>query len=90
MFVSVNSCIHFMAPLQGPSSQWVDVMKNKRAIHEKVIQSVQQQRKDNPSEELEVQGYVDVLFHFCLEYSRNRMYQLWMLNLCLSKKNFIN
>lgn len=90
MFVSVNSCIHFMAPLQGPSSQWVDVMKNKRAIHEKVIQSVQQQRKDNPSEELEVQEYVDVLFHFLLEYSRNRMYQLWMLNLCLSKKNFIN
>lgn len=86
MFVSVNSCIHFMAPLQGPSSQWVDVMKNKRAIHEKVIQSVQQQRKDNPSEELEVQGYVDVLFHFRLEYSRNCMYQLWMLNLCLSKK----
>lgn len=30
--------------LQGPSSQWVDVMKNKRAVHEGVINLVHQQR----------------------------------------------
>ncbi|GLU16619.1 hypothetical protein SLE2022_330440 [Rubroshorea leprosula] len=30
--------------LQGPSSQWVDVMKKKRAIHEEIINLVHQQR----------------------------------------------
>ncbi|XAR62412.1 RNA helicase [Bertholletia excelsa] len=33
--------------LQGPSSQWVDVMKKKRAIHEDIINLVQQQRSNN-------------------------------------------
>lgn len=32
---------------QGPASQWVDVMKKKRAIHEKVINLVQQQRSSD-------------------------------------------
>eukprot|EP00262_Sarcandra_glabra_P006307 TRINITY_DN1846_c0_g2_i2.p1 TRINITY_DN1846_c0_g2~~TRINITY_DN1846_c0_g2_i2.p1 ORF type:complete len:209 (-),score=49.79 TRINITY_DN1846_c0_g2_i2:380-961(-) len=42
--------------LQGPSSQWVDVMKKKRAVHEEVINLVHQQRsydqtaKENESE----------------------------------------
>ncbi|XP_010537323.1 PREDICTED: putative DEAD-box ATP-dependent RNA helicase 29 [Tarenaya hassleriana] len=31
--------------VQGPSSQWVDVMKKKRAIHEKVINMRHQQRQ---------------------------------------------
>lgn len=34
-----------MAQLQGPG-QWVDVMKRKRAIHEEVINLVQQQRSN--------------------------------------------
>ncbi|GMH00892.1 hypothetical protein Nepgr_002731 [Nepenthes gracilis] len=33
--------------LQGPSSQWVDVMKKKRAVHEAVINLVHQQRTGN-------------------------------------------
>ncbi|PON34454.1 hypothetical protein TorRG33x02_353320, partial [Trema orientale] len=33
--------------LQGPSSEWVDVMKKKRAIHEQIINLVQQQRSNN-------------------------------------------
>ncbi|XP_059448306.1 putative DEAD-box ATP-dependent RNA helicase 29 [Corylus avellana] len=33
--------------LQGPSSQWVDVMKKKRAIHEEIINLVHQQRSNN-------------------------------------------
>ncbi|GJR02334.1 putative DEAD-box ATP-dependent RNA helicase 29 isoform X2 [Tanacetum coccineum] len=33
--------------LQGPSSQWVDVMKRKRAIHEKIIDKVNQQHSNN-------------------------------------------
>ncbi|KAJ0472279.1 putative RNA helicase [Helianthus annuus] len=33
--------------LQGPSSQWVDVMKMKRAIHEGVINKVNQQHSTN-------------------------------------------
>lgn len=33
--------------LHGPSSTWVDVMKQKRAIHEKIINLVQQQRSRN-------------------------------------------
>ncbi|XP_030465451.2 putative DEAD-box ATP-dependent RNA helicase 29 [Syzygium oleosum] len=40
--------------LQGPSSQWVDVMKKKRAIHDGIINSVQQQRDSKPSEEVEI------------------------------------
>lgn len=32
---------------QGPTSQWVDVMKKKRAIHEEVINKVHQQRSNN-------------------------------------------
>ncbi|KAL3528070.1 hypothetical protein ACH5RR_012726 [Cinchona calisaya] len=32
---------------QGPSSQWVDVMRKKRAIHEEVINKVHQQRSGN-------------------------------------------
>ncbi|KAK4387352.1 putative DEAD-box ATP-dependent RNA helicase 29 [Sesamum angolense] len=37
---------------QGPSSQWVDVMKMKRAVHEGVINKVRQQRsKDHVEEE---------------------------------------
>ncbi|KAL0369295.1 UNVERIFIED_CONTAM: putative DEAD-box ATP-dependent RNA helicase 29 [Sesamum calycinum] len=39
---------------QGPSSQWVDVMKMKRAVHEGVINKVRQQRsKDHVEEEVE-------------------------------------
>jgi hypothetical protein len=36
-----------MTLLQGPSSQWVDVMKKKRAIHEEIINLVHQQRSNN-------------------------------------------
>ncbi|KAG6671715.1 hypothetical protein I3842_16G017700 [Carya illinoinensis] len=36
--------------LQGPSSQWVDVMKKKRAIHEEIINLVHQQRSINHEE----------------------------------------
>ncbi|KAF5725972.1 putative DEAD-box ATP-dependent RNA helicase 29 isoform X2 [Tripterygium wilfordii] len=36
--------------LQGSSSQWVDVMKKKRAIHEKIIHLVQQQRSQKQVE----------------------------------------
>ncbi|XP_015888526.3 putative DEAD-box ATP-dependent RNA helicase 29 isoform X1 [Ziziphus jujuba] len=40
--------------LQGPSSQWVDVMKKKREIHEQIINSVHQQRsKNNVEKEVE-------------------------------------
>ncbi|XP_073133429.1 putative DEAD-box ATP-dependent RNA helicase 29 [Henckelia pumila] len=39
---------------QGKSSQWVDVMKRKRAVHEEVINKVQQQRsKDNAEKEVD-------------------------------------
>ncbi|KAL0432252.1 UNVERIFIED_CONTAM: putative DEAD-box ATP-dependent RNA helicase 29 [Sesamum latifolium] len=39
---------------QGPSSQWVDVMKMKRAVHEEVINKVRQQRsKDHVEKEVE-------------------------------------
>ncbi|KAK6127286.1 hypothetical protein DH2020_038949 [Rehmannia glutinosa] len=39
---------------QGSSSQWVDVMKMKRAMHEEVINKVQQQRsKDHVEKEIE-------------------------------------
>ncbi|XP_048129642.1 putative DEAD-box ATP-dependent RNA helicase 29 [Rhodamnia argentea] len=40
--------------LQGPSSQWVDVMKKKRAVHDGIINLVQQQRDSKPSEEVEI------------------------------------
>ncbi|KAI8547833.1 hypothetical protein RHMOL_Rhmol07G0226500 [Rhododendron molle] len=33
--------------LKGPSSQWVDVMKKKRAIHEEIINTVRQQRSND-------------------------------------------
>ncbi|KAL3735564.1 hypothetical protein ACJRO7_024654 [Eucalyptus globulus] len=47
--------------VQGPSCQWVDVMKKKRAIHDGIINLVQQQKRDSkPSEEVEVWFY----FHF--------------------------
>ncbi|KAL5571703.1 hypothetical protein UlMin_021498 [Ulmus minor] len=36
--------------LQGPSSKWVDVMKKKRAVHEKIINLVHQQRSKNDVE----------------------------------------
>ncbi|KAJ9189158.1 hypothetical protein P3X46_000487 [Hevea brasiliensis] len=36
--------------LQGPSSQWVDVMKRKRAIHEDIINIVHQQRSSKQME----------------------------------------
>ncbi|OVA10780.1 Helicase [Macleaya cordata] len=36
--------------LQGSSSQWVDVMKKKRAIHEKIINLHHQQSKDQVAE----------------------------------------
>ncbi|GER38746.1 dead box ATP-dependent RNA helicase [Striga asiatica] len=40
--------------LKGSSSQWVDVMKVKRAVHEEVIKKVQEQRsRDNVVEEIE-------------------------------------
>ncbi|KAK6151313.1 hypothetical protein DH2020_013948 [Rehmannia glutinosa] len=41
-------------PVKGSSSQWVDVMKMKRAMHEEVINKVQQQRsKDHVEKEIE-------------------------------------
>ncbi|XP_011074791.1 putative DEAD-box ATP-dependent RNA helicase 29 [Sesamum indicum] len=41
---------------QGPSSQWVDVMKMKRAVHEQVINKVRQQRsKDHVEKEVELE-----------------------------------
>ncbi|KAI3417620.1 RNA helicase [Psidium guajava] len=40
--------------LQGPSSQWVDVMKKKRAVHDGIINLVQQQRDSKPSQEVEI------------------------------------
>lgn len=41
--------------VQGPSCQWVDVMKKKRAIHDGIINLVQQQKRDSkPSEEVEI------------------------------------
>ncbi|KAF8026524.1 hypothetical protein BT93_F3113 [Corymbia citriodora subsp. variegata] len=40
--------------VQGPSSQWVDVMKRKRAIHDGIINLVQQQRDSKPLEEVEI------------------------------------
>lgn len=40
--------------LQGPG-QWVDVMKRKRAIHEEVINLVQQQRSNKLADKLEVE-----------------------------------
>ncbi|XP_012065044.1 putative DEAD-box ATP-dependent RNA helicase 29 isoform X2 [Jatropha curcas] len=36
--------------VQGPSSQWVDVMKRKRAIHEEIINLVHQQRSSKKVE----------------------------------------
>lgn len=41
-----------MTWLQGPSSQWVDVMKKKRAIHEEIINLVHQQRSNNHVEKV--------------------------------------
>lgn len=43
--------IEFMAQLQGPGL-WADVMKRKRAIHEKVINLVQQQRTNKLADEV--------------------------------------
>ena len=43
-----------MAFLQGPSSKWVDVMKKKRAVHEKIINLVHQQRSKNDVEKVEL------------------------------------
>ncbi|XP_028791051.1 putative DEAD-box ATP-dependent RNA helicase 29 [Neltuma alba] len=40
---------------QGPASQWVDVMKKKRAIHENIINLVHEQRSKNKAEEGEIQ-----------------------------------
>lgn len=57
-----------LAYFQGPSSQWVDVMKKKRAIHDGIINSVQQQRDSKPSEEVEVWFY----FHFLSVNERSR------------------
>ncbi|XP_054819629.1 putative DEAD-box ATP-dependent RNA helicase 29 isoform X1 [Prosopis cineraria] len=41
--------------LQGPASQWVDVMKKKRAIHENVINLVHEQRSKNKTKQEEIQ-----------------------------------
>lgn len=43
-----------MAAMQGPSSQWVDVMKKKRAIHEEIINLVHRQRSNNHVEKVNV------------------------------------
>lgn len=40
--------------LQGPSSQWVDVMKKKREVHEKIIHLVHQQRSNNNVEKVDL------------------------------------
>ncbi|XP_068656787.1 putative DEAD-box ATP-dependent RNA helicase 29 isoform X2 [Aristolochia californica] len=43
--------------LQGPSSQWVDVMKKKRAVHEDVINMVHQRKShDQGAKEFEKEG----------------------------------
>ncbi|RWR92797.1 putative DEAD-box ATP-dependent RNA helicase 29 [Cinnamomum micranthum f. kanehirae] len=43
--------------LKGPSSQWVDVMKKKRAIHEAVINLVhQQQSRDQSTKDMELES----------------------------------
>lgn len=39
---------------KGPSSQWVDVMKHKRAMHEGIINKVRQERSQNHKVEEEV------------------------------------
>ncbi|KAJ4841689.1 putative DEAD-box ATP-dependent RNA helicase 29 [Turnera subulata] len=39
--------------LQGASSQWTDVMKKKRAVHEKIINLVHEQRSNKQVEKLE-------------------------------------
>ncbi|XP_010278989.1 PREDICTED: putative DEAD-box ATP-dependent RNA helicase 29 [Nelumbo nucifera] len=45
--------------LQGPSSQWVDVMKKKRAVHEEIINKVHQQRfVDQVSKEVQSESSV--------------------------------
>lgn len=39
--------IKYVAYLQGSSRHWVDVMKEKRAIHEEIINLFHQQRSNN-------------------------------------------
>lgn len=43
-----------MAYVQGSSRQWVDVMREKRAIHEEVINLFHQQRSDNHAEKVNI------------------------------------
>lgn len=45
-------CLPYPTELQGPSSQWVDVMKKKRAVHEKIINLVHQQRSSKSMEKV--------------------------------------
>ncbi|KAK3043671.1 hypothetical protein RJ639_000087 [Escallonia herrerae] len=53
LFVPVD-VVWFKVSLQGPSSQWVDVMKKKREIHEDIIKKVQQQHsRDHAAKEVE-------------------------------------
>ncbi|KAK3000480.1 hypothetical protein RJ639_021313 [Escallonia herrerae] len=53
LFVPVD-VVWFKVSLQGPSSQWVDVMKKKREIHEDIIKKVQQQHSnDHAAKEVE-------------------------------------
>lgn len=37
--------------LQGPSGQWADVMKRKRAIHENIINLVHEQQQSKSNKE---------------------------------------
>lgn len=54
ILAGISTPIRFKVHLQGPS-QWVDVMKKKRAIHEQIINLVHQKRSTtNPSEEVSV------------------------------------
>lgn len=43
-----------MAYVQGSSRQWVDVMREKRAIHEEVINLFHQQHSDNHAEKVNI------------------------------------
>ncbi|KAK7841174.1 putative dead-box atp-dependent rna helicase 29 [Quercus suber] len=45
--------------LQGPSRQWVDVMKKKRAIHEEIINLVHQKHSTNHVDERKAKSFKD-------------------------------
>lgn len=44
--------LFILTEFQGPSSQWVDVMKKKRAVHEQIINLVHRQRSSKNEEKV--------------------------------------